>query len=405
MSVPWTVERRFMAPLDSMFGMLDKIKSADISVYQQRCVAVRNRNASCMRCAQACTSGAISYDDNQLIIEPDKCIGCGTCATMCPTCALEAHRPNDAELQRAVLAAAQKNDGVAVIACRQIVDAAGNMLDASKVVAVECLGRIEESLITACAVAGVSKVMLVQGACAECDHAVGLETAQAVCDTANELLRVWDCPMRAKIVDRFPRDVRAPEGRAYDEVRRNFFFKVKDESKRIASTVVDETIKEELGEKEPEEPRFIKVMDDGTLPHFIPDRRERLLDNLAALGEPSDELIDVRLWGHVVIDPDICNSCRMCATFCPTGALRKFDEEDGTFGVDHYPGDCVKCRCCEDICPTKALKVYDEVLTVDILDGGVERNEMRKPDINYESPKKGMFAMRKLLGFDEVYER
>ena len=42
---------------------------------------------------------------------------------------------------------------------------------------------------------------------------------------------------------------------------------------------------------------------------------------------------------------------------------------------------------------------------MDILDGGVERNEMRKPDINYESPKKGMFAMRKLLGFDEVYER
>ena len=279
------------------------------------------------------------------------------------------------------------------------------MLDGSKVVAVECLGRVEESLLIACAVSGTSRVVMVKARCEECDHAVGLETAHAVRDTANELLRVWNCPMRVEITDRFPGSVRAPEDRDYDETKRNFFFKVKDEGKRIASTVVDETIKEELGENDPEEPRFIKVMDDGTLPHFIPDRRERLLDGLAALGSPCDELIETRLWGHVVIDPEICSACRMCATFCPTGALRKFEEEDGTFGVDHYPGDCVKCRCCEDICPTKALKVYDEVLAEDILDGGAERNEMRRPDVDYESPKKGMFAMRKLLGFDEVYER
>lgn len=394
-----------MAPFNSMLGVLDRIKSADISVYQQRCVAVRNRNASCMRCAEACTSGAISYDDNQLIISPEKCIGCGTCATMCPTCALEAHRPNDATLQRAVLSSAELNGGTAVIACRQIVDAAGNMLDGSKVVAVECLGRVEESLLAACAASGASKVVMVKARCEECDHAVGLETACAVRDTANELLRVWDCPMRVEIADRFPGSVRAPEDRDYDETRRNFFFRAKDEGKRLASTVVDEAIKEELGEVEPEEPRFIKVMDDGTLPHFIPDRRERLLDALASLGDPRDELIETRLWGHVVIDPEACNACRMCATFCPTGALRKFDEEDGTFGVDHYPGDCVKCRCCEDICSTKALRVYDEVLAEDILGGGAERNEMRRPDVDYGSPKKGMFAMRKLLGFDEVYER
>ena len=97
--------------------------------------------------------------------------------------------------------------------------------------------------------------------------------------------------------------------------------------------------------------RYLKVMDDGTLPHFIPDRRERLLDSLAALGEPEDVMVDTRLWGHVVIDTDACASCQMCAVFCPTGALAKFTDADGTFGVEHRPSDCVKCRSCEAICP------------------------------------------------------
>ena len=46
--------------------------------------------------------------------------------------------------------------------------------------------------------------------------------------------------------------------------------------------------------------------------------RERLLNNLATLGEPQDIMIETRLWGHVIIDPELCSSCQMCATFCPT---------------------------------------------------------------------------------------
>lgn len=67
----------------------------------------------------------------------------------------------------------------------------------------------------------------------------------------------------------------------------------------------------------------------------------------------------------------------MCATFCPTGAISKFTDKDGTFGVEHFPGDCVKCRCCADICPQQALTLSDEVFAVDLLSGAVERYEMK----------------------------
>ncbi len=402
-----------MVPIANAYELFERIQSADISVHSQRCVVVRNRRATCSRCAQACTSGAISIEDNSLVITPENCIGCGTCATVCPTCALEAHMPNDAQLQEAAVNAMRAAGGVSVIACRQIVDAAGKQLDGEKVVAVECLGRVEESLLSALAVEGCTKVVLVTGDCASCDHAVGLETARAVCDTCNELMRVWSCPMRVEISERFPSSVKADASKACDESRRNFFFRAKDEVRLAAHLAAEQA----LGSSGPdgalpagtsaEAPAVpvMKVMDDGTLPHFIPDRRERLLDNLAALGEPSDELIETRLWGHVVIDPDVCDSCRMCATFCPTGAIAKFDDEDGTIGVNHYPGDCVLCHCCEDICPTGALHLYEEVFAGDLLSGTVERNEMHPPKYDMASPKKSMHMFRDLLNCPDIFER
>ena len=146
-------------------------------------------------------------------------------------------------------------------------------------------------------------------------------------------------------------------------------------------------------------------MDDGTLPHFIPDRRERLLDNLAALGEPEGGLLTGRLWGHVEIDTKACISCRMCATFCPTGALRKFDDEDGTLGLDHFPVDCVRCRCCEDICPEHAITVFSEALAEDLLQGVAERTVLRPPKYDMSSPTRARTMFRDLLGYDGIYDR
>lgn len=177
------------------------------------------------------------------------------------------------------------------------------------------------------------------------------------------------------------------------------------EAKAAAGTTADYAVKETLGIEEKPESRFQKVMEDGTLPHFIPDRRELLLNSLSSLGEPQDVMIETRLWGHVIIDPDKCNSCQMCATFCPTGAISKFTDEDGTFGVEHFPGDCVKCRCCTDICPQQALTLSDEVFAVDLLSGAVERYEMKPLAHPVGDPHQIWHTMKDLLGCDQVYER
>ena len=61
------------------------VDSGAIRVHRERCAKVRNRNVDCLKCAAACTSGCISLEDGELVIDASKCVGCGTCATVCPT--------------------------------------------------------------------------------------------------------------------------------------------------------------------------------------------------------------------------------------------------------------------------------------------------------------------------------
>ena len=157
---------------------------------------------------------------------------------------------------------------------------------------------------------------------------------------------------------------------------------------------------------------FDDVGEDGTLPHFLPERRGRLLLALSNMGEPDDVMIDTRLFGHVIIDPEKCTSCQMCATFCPTEAIHKFGDaataaETGKpFGIDHYTGRCVQCRCCEDICPTGALTLSTDVFAADVTKRGrSERIPMKPRARKVNDPKSIVNAMSALLNVPNVYER
>lgn len=398
----------------NIFGLLEALDSAYIDVRQTRCVRVRNKNATCMKCASACTSGCISYADNKLVIAQDRCIGCGTCATVCPTCALEARHPNDARLYAQCRAASNAATGSAVVACERAACAAQGIVDPEKAVAVTCLGRIEESLIARLIASGSSEVILVKGPCEQCEHAKGEETARSVCETANMLIGAWGRGECVRMAEEFPAQVRLDGGAGNGGEGRLFSSGVLEEHSVKAdvfigsdSSAYDGVASPKRASKRASEPSgYLKVMADGTLPHFIPDRREQLLDALAQIGEPdADATVSVRLWGHVSIDASLCSSCRMCATFCPTGAIEKFEDDDGTIGVNHRAGDCVKCRCCEDICPEGAITIDDEVDVAAIVCGSAERHVMPLRTKVPSDSHSILSYMQDLISTNQIYER
>lgn len=397
-----------------------------IRVHRERCAKVRNRNVECLKCAAACTSGCIALVDGELVLDAAQCVGCGTCATVCPTCALEALNPSDAELKTACLSAVR--DGEAVIACSQMEAALGDRLAAGACASVVCAGRVDESLLAALAAEGVSRAMVLCGRCDRCAQRHGLEAAELVAETARVLLGAWGSSMDIVVTDEVPEGVLA--GGVSAEVARaacdDFFAEERAcEPVRAAESSAERADAADSGEPSAVSPdaaraaapgafapsapvslsspeaeaadatagpgmRFywnsghsrkvaahsLHVMRDGTLPHFVPDRRERLLDALAALGEPTASSVECRLAGAVVIDATRCDSCRMCATFCPTGAIRKFDDADDAIGVEHVPSDCVKCRSCQDVCRNDAITVIDTVPTRWLLGGETHRYTM-----------------------------
>ena len=462
--------RRDRADEPTATRALQALQSDHVHVRQERCLLVRNRNAECLRCAQACTSGCISYNEQTKVLEIDqaRCVGCGTCATACPTCALEARDPNDTELlarlQGALNASAPKT---IAIACEK----AGIAQD-ERAIRLTCLGRIDESALLQLAAWGAREVALTCGPCDTCEHKPGRTVVEEVCESANTLLGLWDGTMHVELkeVERAAEQAGLPaqetdaDGTAAqseiaqvdqqiqtaDAGRAATHGEIAQANQQIQSAdagkaathgeiaQVDQQIQTAGTDKVAEQGtatrdgdganlsdevndgetaatdqvdrplKRLKVMADGTLPHFVPDRRERLLDALADLGEgPSDSqaMARTRLWGHVVIDTDKCTSCRMCATFCPTGAIVKFDAPDGTFGVDHYAADCVKCLCCQAICRTQAIVVEDAVPANVLVNAVPERHVMRPVRVPKGGVHSIMNSMRDLLGLPEVFER
>jgi ferredoxin len=401
-----------MPKASTLLEILEKLESTQVAVYPERCVAVRNRNASCKRCADACTSGAISVAENQILITPDLCIGCGTCATVCPSAALEATDPNDNELLRSAAEVLRTQGASPVFACSERIKNTREAYDVSRVIELTCLARLEESELIALIAYGASDIQLICGDCATCPNKNGQKTIELVQETLTALLEAWGNPNNVILSNNFSAEllIDKKEAKQLEKAgglsRRDFFKQLRTEAQSFAVNAASATILTEPEQKKKGAEK-IKVLKGGDLPRFIPSRRERMLTHLDALGEPITQTIDIRLWGHIDIDIPNCNGCRMCATFCPTGALSKFEDTDGTSGLEHYPADCVQCNLCEDTCMTKALTVRSTVPVRELTEGRIIRYELKPHKlINNEKDLTMVRAMRNLLGQDTtIFER
>ncbi len=340
--------------------------SPRLAVHAERCLQVRHKNAECLRCTDVCTTGALSRGEEGFIVAPEKCIGCGTCASVCPTCCLEAKNPTDEALTNAVAHAAKQGEGRVALACEQAVviatagqdGAASLAAGGAPVVQVVCLGRADESLIVEAAARGVQSISLIHGACETCAHASGGKLCEEICQSAQSLLDAAASPLKLARV--------AAKDIAWTTTLNS---EAGAPSEQSAAPVRATTTQEE--------PVFAHVQKDGTLPHVVPPRRLRLYNSLKRMHASATPEITTRLWGQVTINTELCRSCRMCTVFCPTGALSRYTAKDGGFGVEHRSTLCVQCRLCETICPEQAITLANTVSLAEFMSGEKFRFEMQ----------------------------
>ena len=417
-----------------MINLIDEMNSPLLAVEPQRCVLVRHRNGECLRCAAVCTTGAISLGEEGIVVSPEKCIGCGTCASACPTGCLTAANPTDEELFGAVEAALAENEGRVAIACeRAFAMASGNRMkrdscdatapsfvpgkiagatsDGRPLVGVVCLGRVDESLLVEATARGARSIQLISGPCESCPHRCGGALSDEIIVSAETLLAALGTPSPIdRIRLQHASDTREilrlrPTASAQDDTNAVNAVTVADASEDCLSES-GYPVAPPTGESQQDsrEPQFAHVQADGTLPHFVPERRLRLFNSLKALGTPAAPTVTTRLWGQVTIDTELCRSCRMCTVFCPTGALTRFDAANDAFGVEHRSALCMQCRLCETICPEQAIAVAEEVSTDEFLSGKKFRFTMQPIGWNPGAEDSIASRMARFIKVDNLQE-
>lgn len=358
-----------MPNLNDIMEMAELLETKAVYVTPDRCVTVRNRNASCRRCLEACpVDGALTLGMNKLDFNYMFCVSCGACTTVCPTEALAPTKPLDRDLAQSIAEATENAGGHAVFACARV--SSHGKGNPEKYAEVPCLGRVEECLLLNAAADGARAITLVDGNCHTCKYRFTSAGTTDTVDSANTLLEAWGSPVRVERSSAWPEEavLRDDDTLALGESRRAFFMRGKERVKKGAASTALKALKH--GEKIPTLRERLRVAKDGALPHFEAERRPSTLDALDRMGQPQEDEIFTRLWGSVEIDAEACSGCRMCTVFCPTGALKMSEEKPEGEGqyLEFSVADCVQCDSCADICLKKCLTVEPVVRTSELMD-------------------------------------
>ena len=412
-----------MPNLTEIVEMAESLESTSVHVEATRCVAVRNRNAKCRKCIEACPAEAITIKPNKLNLSASACVGCGACTTVCPTDALVSIAPPDADLAEKIVSACEVCESVAVFACARM--EARHIGDMEKYACVPCLARIEESLLLSLAAHGASEIVLVDGTCKTCKYRACVAGIDATVTSANVLIAAQGSRVRVSRASEFPHVALSLDAqKTYRDARRDFFSQAGISAKSAAKTVAEKTIEKVLGADDKKTKNLrdaLRMSDKGALPQFETRRREMLLDAMYELGVsaasdiethplegdesdieacPSESVasdtetrplesvaseietrplesvasdtetyvsecaapyIETRLFGSVEIDLEKCTSCFMCTVFCPTGALKKSEQAHDVDTGETLEFSVADCVQC-NMCADVCMKKCLEVV-------------------------------------------
>lgn len=363
----------FALGINQVAEILAQLQSKAIQVHPERCVRVRHRKAECTACANVCTSGTIIGEEG-LRIDPEKCAGCGVCTTVCPTGALEASAPSNVQLIERLQGIARDRKWVA-FTCQQHLETSGE--DQTPFIQTVCLGRIDESILFSAASLGIRDILMVSAACETCPRARGHEVALAAIEKARRLLDLVGIPAQLHWTVSLPAEF-SVRGRATVSPeavsRRGFFALLARETKRVSAVAVDTVLRSD-------EPDALPAPGDPTA--AVPPVKRRLLLRALAralANEPVDDMLldGTGTWAEYHITQD-CAGCQMCAYFCPTGALSKW-EEDGEVGVRFRVSQCTNCGLCRDACFKKSATLQPHVRLRDIAEDREAIVKMRRQD-------------------------
>ncbi len=315
---------------------------APVGLRAEACLPLRTHRAECDACVTVCPVGVLHRSDAGFSLA-EGCLGCGRCAAVCPMGAL---RVDGFSIG---LPAAARGRALAVD-CRKVPPE----ISSERAVRVPCLGGLAVSdLLALRLVAGRRAVVLHdRGWCAQCPAGGG---ASHPLETALSTTRAWlaETGVPARLLPRLERRPLPPAVRpsgtpaaphAMSAPRRAFLKRLTGEF----GTALSEAVAPEAAAARAANPRPARE----PARSFERERRIGLLRRLAANygGRVPAELFPV-----LEVDAS-CRNHQLCATLCPTGALRAYSAKE-TRGIAFDAAACIACCQCLSACPEQAISL------------------------------------------------
>ena len=326
-----------VAELARMTGEFEKPRF--FSYNERICAHSRSGITGCTKCLDVCSTAAISSDagGNRVVVDPHLCMGCGGCATVCPTGAMTYAYPRVADIGtrlRAALQAYRAAGGRS--ACllfhnttdgRKVVSALGRRgrgLPAHVIpLEVQHIGALGPDILLGALALGAAQVTILASGSEAPEYRLALTREIGFADTVLKglgyegarlrLIEAGDAAMLESAVwDLAPCDAVPPAT-----------FNLSNEKRRTLDVSVD---------------------------HLVQHAPLRANAIPLAVGAP---------YGRVEVNRKTCTLCMACVGACPASALLDSKETPQLRFVER---NCVQCGLCAKTCPEDAITLTARLL-------------------------------------------
>lgn len=328
-----------------------------INVILDRCQRWRYNRAECALCLKACpVEACIQYSDDKTIhINNETCLTCGICAAECPTNALSIEGLTGSDLWEklrseeknlAFACTLNKNDNDVHVS-RQAYKYDFPESASLKMITLPCIGILNESYLASLILSGAEKIYLDLNSCGECRIEQGSRIIEKNISFARTLLSalghygriITDIPKtqtsRDKVKGINVKNISPEKGYSRRELFTSFIGGRSDKF-----TIVN---------------------------NELPDNRKTLLEVLAGRERDSFSTINEGEFPvHQLNINENCNLCYSCELFCPTGALKRIENNDEEVRIDFRVSLCMGCYQCRELCHRDALQ-YTELISLEDL--------------------------------------
>ncbi|WP_424951809.1 4Fe-4S binding protein [Deinococcus sp.] len=311
--------------LDGVFRLLGDYGNPVPRYTGQRCLSERLSVGGCDLCQQACPHAAILIPQS-VVIDPSACTGCGLCVQACPSGALEYDVTAPLNAVREQKSAS--GGGGAKLVCSKS-EEGGKTLP--------CLARVTVSTVMAAGAWDVP-LTLVHGDCAACSLG-GPEVPASVGRVVEEANRLRSATSRPAQVTLRPHDP-GLAGSGEQVSRRGMFGAMARGARSMAAQSIPDSPLPFVDWSEPED--------------RTPAEWQWRVRALRPAPAPETAVY----WPAPLVD-DTCIDCPVCANVCPTDAITREVQPDGSVTLTLALAACTGCEACARSCPPGAIQMQE----------------------------------------------